>query len=59
MKIAVLIAMSLMLVPLLAIPRLFLERKKLEGNERRPLYMFESLAGIALAIGVGLVLRMI
>lgn len=46
-----------LLVPLLAVPRLILERKQLAGHAQRRLYMFESVAGIALAIGVGLLLR--
>ncbi|MFN2135341.1 MAG: DUF3307 domain-containing protein [Candidatus Promineifilaceae bacterium] len=48
-----------LLVPLLAIPRVILERRNLAENDRRPLYLFETLGGIALAIGVGLLLRQI
>lgn len=48
-----------LLVPILAMPRMFVERKQLENSAWRPLYLFESLAGIALAVLVGLVLRAI
>lgn len=48
-----------LLVPVLIMPRMFIERKQLENNTRRPLFLFESLAGIALAVIVGLLLRAI
>jgi hypothetical protein len=48
-----------LLVPLLAAPRLILERRRLADNIKRPLYLFETLAGILLAIGVGLLLRQV
>ena len=46
-------------VPVLVMLRMFIERKQLENNARRPLFLFESLAGISLADIVGLLLRAI
>lgn len=46
-----------LLIPLVAIPRLFLERQQISNRDRRKLYLFELLAGISLAILIGLLLR--
>ena len=46
-----------LLVPLVAIPRLFFERKQLGNKARRNLYLFELLVGVTLAVVVGLALR--
>ena len=46
-----------LLVPLVAIPRLFLESRQFAGKDRRTLFMFELIAGASLAILIGLILR--
>lgn len=46
-----------LLVPLVAIPRLFIERRHLSNKDRRNLYLFEMLVGVTLAVMVGLALR--
>jgi hypothetical protein len=46
-----------LLVPLLMLPRMWMERNQLADKEGRPLLLFECLAGIALAIMVGLAIR--
>jgi hypothetical protein len=38
-------------------PRMWMERNQLADKEGRPLLLFECLAGIALAIMVGLAIR--
>ena len=43
-------------IPLLAIPRLVMEWPQLDGRARRSVYLVESLAGISLAVFVGLAL---
>lgn len=52
----VVLAGQFILVPLLALPRFLIERKEMSGSQR-PLYLFESLVGITLAVVVGLFLR--
>jgi hypothetical protein len=44
-------------IPLVAVPRLFLEWQQIGNRDRRTLYLFELLAGASLAILVGLILR--
>ena len=46
-----------LLIPLVAMPRLFLEWRQFSNRDRRTLYLFELLAGTSLAILVGLILR--
>ena len=55
----VVLAGLFILVPFLALPRFLIERKEIASSSQRPLYLFESLAGITLAVIVGLVLRAI
>jgi len=45
------------LIPLVAIPRLFLEWRQFSSKDRRTLYLFELLVGISLAVVIGLILR--
>jgi len=45
------------LIPLVAVPRLFMEWQQISNRDRRTLYLFELLAGISLAILIGLILR--
>ncbi|MBE2199264.1 MAG: DUF3307 domain-containing protein [Anaerolinea sp.] len=47
------------LVPLVAAPRLAMEWPKVSGNERASVYLVELLCGIAMAIGIGLLLSRI
>jgi hypothetical protein len=44
-------------IPLVAIPRLFLDWRRASSKDRRTLYMFELVAGASLAILVGFMLR--
>ena len=53
----VVLAGFVLLVPLLMMPRMWMERNQLADKEGRPLLLFECLAGIALAVMVGLVIR--
>ena len=46
-----------LLIPLVAVPRLFLEWRQFSNRDRRTLTLFELFAGISLAVLVGLVLR--
>ena len=55
----VILAGIYLLVPLLAMPRMIIERRKLENNSQRPLLLFECVAGVCLAIVVGLAVRAI
>jgi hypothetical protein len=45
------------LIPLVAIPRLFLEWRQYNNKKRRILYLFELFVGVSLAVIVGLILR--
>ncbi len=45
------------LIPLAALPRLFLEKTKLFDKNHRPVYLFELVAGLMLAVGIGFILR--
>lgn len=45
------------LVPLVALPRIFLQWRQSASSDRRTIYFFELLAGASLAILVGLILR--
>lgn len=55
----VVLAGQYLLIPLLAMPRFIIERKEMANSRQRPLYLFESLVGITLAVVVGLLLRAI
>lgn len=48
-----------LLVPLVALPRLLLHWPRLVRSERRSLYLFETVAGVFLAVVVGLGLRLL
>lgn len=45
------------LIPLAALPRLFLEKAKLFDKSLSPVYLFELFAGFILAVGIGIGLR--
>lgn len=46
-----------LLIPLVALPRLMVHRRQLNNRDRRTLYLFELVAGVSLALIVGLALR--
>jgi len=48
-----------LLVPLVTLPRLLLEGPQVRGSNRATLYVTELLASVALAIAIGLVLRLL
>jgi hypothetical protein len=47
------------LVPLVALPRLMFEGRSVVREERSTLYLAELLASVAVAIGIGLALRIL
>jgi hypothetical protein len=55
----VVLAGQFLLIPILAFPRFVIERKEMTSSSQRPLYLFESLVGISLAVVIGLLLRAI
>ena len=46
-----------LLIPLVAIPRMFLEWRQSSNKDRRTLYLFELFVGVSMAVMVGLMLR--